>query len=84
MGVSGAGCLAGLRKGVGTESGEIWWKISGRRRKEKSLDVTGAVDGAGDLGAGDRGSGLFVREPACWLVLKRAACDDMGDNTGAL
>lgn len=90
MGVSGAGCRDGLRKGGGTESGESWWKISGRRRKEKSLDVTGAAldnageRGAGDRGAGERAKGVLVRGLATGPLLKRDAWVEMGEVMGAL
>lgn len=84
IGVSGAGCLLGFRNGAGTVMGVSWWKISGRKRCEKSRDATGIVaDGAGDR-AGDR---ELVRELACCEAMNRATGalgGDCGDDKGPL
>lgn len=84
MGVSGDGCLAELRNGGGTATGVNWWKISGRRRWEKSLAVTGAKprpDGAGEWG--ERGSeelGLGLARPGARAGdANRAGCAVTGD-----
>lgn len=68
-GVSGGGCLVELRKAGGMLSGVRGWKISGRRRKEKSFGRKGAVlPGGGRRGApgvgesaGERGRGEVAR-----------------------